>query len=415
MVFHAKQRVGVHRAAIAAACFSLCLAAGGASAQPEAVRPEVGKPLQAAQELIKGQRFKEALLKVRDAEAAGAKSAAEGYLIERMRLAAASGLGDIATAGRAFEAAEATGRMPAADRLRMLESLAIGAYRAKDMARAMSFGQRYLKEGGSNDAVRSVVIQAQYLSGDYAGTVRTLNQEVQATEKAGGVPGEERLTLWLNAAQRIGDPAQVASALEKLVTHHPKQAYWSDLIARVQRKPAYSDRLALDAYRLQLATGAMASASDFMEMAQLAVQAGLPAEAVTVLARGFDAGLLGAGAEAGRHQRLRELAVKRAAEAQAALPAQEAEARAAKEGDALVGLGLNQLFAGQPDKGLALIRQGLDKPRLRRADDARLHLGVAQAAAGQSALALAAFKTVGGADGTADLARLWALQLRRKP
>lgn len=387
----------------------------GAKAQSEALRPEVGKPLQVAQELIKGQRFKEALLKVRDADAATGKSAAESYMIERMRLAAASGLGDIDTASRSFEAAVATGRVSAADRSRMLESLAISAYRAKDYASATSFGQRYVKEGGVNAAVRSVLIQSQYLSGDYAGTVRELNQEIQATEKAGATPSEDRLTLLLNAAQRVGDAALIVAALEKLVTHHPKKAYWSELVGRVQRKPGYSDRLALDAYRLQLATGGMSTANDFMEMAQLAVQAGLPAEAVKVVEQGFAAQVLGVGPEADRHRRLRDLAVKRAAEAQAALGVREAEAQAGKEGDSLVMLGLNQVFAGQRDKGLALIQSGLKKSRLRRADDARLHLGVAQLQAGEAIQAVATFKTVGGTDGTADLARLWRLQLRGRP
>lgn len=402
-------------AAALGACLLLGLGAGDAMAQPEALRPEVGKPLQAAQELIKGQRFKEALLKVRDAEAAGGRSPAESYMIERMRLAAASGLGDLDTASRSFEAAVATGRVSAADRSRMLESLAISAYRAKDYARAMSFGQRYVKEGGGNAGVRSVLIQSQYLSGDYAGTVRELNQEIQATEKAGATPSEERLTLLLNAAQRMDDPAQVVGALEKLVTHHPKKPYWADLVGRVQRKPSYSDRLALDAYRLRLATGGLASANEFMEMAQLAVQAGVPAEAVKVMEQGFTAQVLGSGAEADRHRRMRDLAVKRAAEAQAALAVQEAQAQDGKEGDPLVVLGLNQVFAGQREKGVALIQQGLKKPRLRRADDARLRLGVAQLQAGEGAQAAVTFKTVGGADGTADLARLWGLHLRRKP
>ena len=67
----------------------------GALAQ-EALRPEVGKPLQAAQDLIKAGKYKEALAKVRDADAVGGKNGGETYLVERMRLAAASGLTAIA-------------------------------------------------------------------------------------------------------------------------------------------------------------------------------------------------------------------------------------------------------------------------------------------------------------------------------
>ena len=51
-----------------AALFVAVLAVGGAAQAQEALRPEIGKPLQAAQEMIKSQRYKEALGKVREAQ-----------------------------------------------------------------------------------------------------------------------------------------------------------------------------------------------------------------------------------------------------------------------------------------------------------------------------------------------------------
>ena len=72
------------------------------------MRPEVGKPLQAAQDHMKAQRFKEALAKVREADAVGSKTANEQTLIERMRLSAALGAGDNGAAERAFEALSAS-------------------------------------------------------------------------------------------------------------------------------------------------------------------------------------------------------------------------------------------------------------------------------------------------------------------
>ena len=71
------------------------LSAAALGAQAQAVRPEIGKPLQAAQELIRAQKYKEALAKVREADAVGGKTAAENSLIERMRISAASGAGDV--------------------------------------------------------------------------------------------------------------------------------------------------------------------------------------------------------------------------------------------------------------------------------------------------------------------------------
>ena len=53
--------------------------------------------------------------------------------------------------------------------MRMIESIAGSYYRARQYAKAMQWGQRYFKEGGSNPAIRTMLIQSQYLSGDYAG------------------------------------------------------------------------------------------------------------------------------------------------------------------------------------------------------------------------------------------------------
>ena len=113
----------------------------------ESVRPEVGKSLQAAGELIKAGKYREALAKVRDADAVGGKTANESFLVERMRIAAASGAGDLDTAARSFEALSSSSKVSAADKARMAESIAGGYYRAKDYAKAMQWSQRYFKEG----------------------------------------------------------------------------------------------------------------------------------------------------------------------------------------------------------------------------------------------------------------------------
>jgi hypothetical protein len=402
----------VSRGAIAALVVAVLVAGAAVQAQ-ESLRPEIGKPLQAAQDMIKSQRYKEALGKVREAEAAGPRNANETYLIERMRIAAASGAGDVETAARSFEALSATGRVSGPDKLRMIESIAGGYYRVQQYAKAMQWSQRYFREGGTNPAIRTMLIQSQYLSGDFAGAAKELMAEVQGAERSGSPPAEDRLKLLLNAATRQGDNNAYVFAMEKLVTYYPKKEYWADLLSRMQRKPTFSDRLSLDAYRLSLATGSMTAPADFMEMAQLALQADLPTESKQVVDKGFAAGVLGAGAEAERHKRLRDLVVKRLAEDTASRAQDETQAIAAKTGDQLVAVGMNVVYSGQAAKGVGLIQQGIAKGGLKRPEDAKLHLGIAQLAAGDKAKAQATFKTVQGADGTADLARLWALYARR--
>lgn len=395
---------------LAALAAALCIAAAQAQ---EAVRPDVGRPLQAAQELIKAGKYREALAKVRDADAVSGKSANESFLVERMRIAAASGAGDMETAAKSFEALAASGKVGAADKARMAESIAGGYYRNKDYAKAMQWGQRYFREGGTSPAIRTLLIQSQYLSGDYAGAARELTQEIQAAEKGGQTPGQDRLNLLLNAATQLKDPNATVFALERLVTYYPKKEYWVDLLSRMQRKPSFSDRLVLDTYRLSLATGSMSAASDFMEMSQLALQAGHAAEAKQVVDKGFASNVLGQGAEAERHKRLRDLVGKRLEEAKAGAAQAEQEAAAAKSGDELVKLGFALATGGDSAKGIAMMQQGIAKGGLKRPEDAKLHLGVAQVLAGD-AKAQATLKGVGGTDGTADLARLWSLYARRK-
>jgi len=393
---------------VAAGVLALTLAAHA----QDAVRPEVGKPLQAAQELIRGQKFKQALDKVREADAVGGKTASENYMIERMRLAAASGAGDVETAAHSFEAV--SGKVSSADRVKMIESLAGAYYRAGKYPQAMQWGQRYFKEGGTSAAIRTLLIQSQYLSGDFAGASRELRTEIEQAERGGSAPGEDRLKLLVNATLKMNDTNGYVWALERLVTYYPKKDYWVDLLSRLQRKPNFSDRLALDTYRLSLATDTLTKASDYMEMAQLAVQAGFPAEAKQVLDKGFETKVLGQGAEAERQKRLRDLVLKRIEEDKQGQAVNLAEAQQAKDGTALVNVGMNLVFNGEKQKGLQLMQQGIAKDNLKRENDAKLHYAIAQLMAGENGKAQATLKQVSGNDGTADLARLWALYAKRR-
>lgn len=381
------------------------------TAHGQAMRPEIGKPLQAAQEMIKGGKYREALAKVREADAVGGKSGAESTTIERMRLAAASGAGDADTAANSYNAL--AGNMSGAEKLRTIESIAGSYYRAKEYAKAQQWYARYFAEGGTNQANRTLMIQTQYLSGDLAGATKQLMAEIQAAERNGQAPAEDRINLLMNAAVRQKDVNGETFALERLVTYYPKKEYWVTMLSRLQSKPGFSDRLSLDTYRLSLATGSMSTATDYSELAQLALQAGSGAEAKQVIDKGFAAGILGAGPQADRDKRLRDLVNKRIDEAKKTSADDEKAALAAKDGNDLVTIGMNQVYEGEKAKGLQLMQQGISKGGLKRPEDAKLHLAIAQLAAGDNAKAQATLKTVSGNDGTADLARLWSLYARR--
>jgi hypothetical protein len=116
----------------------LVAAAHGARADvaPDAgaptLRAEVGKPLQAAQELLKAQRYAEALAKINEAEAAPERTGFETFTIERMRGAVAASSGDADLALRSYEAVLATGRLaPEEARLHLGVALVSAGQKAK--------------------------------------------------------------------------------------------------------------------------------------------------------------------------------------------------------------------------------------------------------------------------------------------
>lgn len=391
--------------AVASAVIAMALSAVAASASAQAMRPEVGRPLQQAQEALKAKRFADANARIRDAEAAPNKTAAEQTTIERMRAAVAAASGDLA----GEVAVVNSGKLPAAEQLRMVQSIAGAYYTQRDYANAATWTQRYLKDGGTDPQMRTILVQAYYLSGDCGNVSKSLAGELEGTR----APAEDKLQMLASCYQKSKDNTGYVAALEKLVTYYPKRDYWVDLLSRVERRPGFSDRLTLDVYRLKLAAGLMTTSGDYMEMAQMALGDEYTAEAKKVVDTGFSSKVLGQGTDVERQKRLADLAAKRYAEGQANLAKEETEAVAARDGNDLVTLGYNYVGYGQAAKGIALMEQGIKKGGLRRPEDAKLHLGIAYLQAGQKAKALQVFKTVGGTDGAADLARLWTLQASR--
>jgi len=399
-------------AAAVAATFGLApdghLPGIGAAQAQEAVRAEIGKPLQQARDLIKAKKFKDALAKLREVEAIGNRSAYENFLLEQMRASAASQAGDEEQSIKSFTYLINSGRLSDADQGRYAAGLAGLHYRTRDYRSAATWAQRALKSNPSDSGMRGLLIQSYFQAGDMAAASREALADVQAAEKAGQTPAEDKLQLLANIASRnSADRGAYVSALERLVAYYPKKDYWIDLLRRIESKPGWSNRLTADLYRLRAATKTLATDNDYSEFAQLALQERQAGEAKRILDEGFAAGILGKGAEAERHQRLLALTNQRAADAPRALKEAEADALAAKDGNDLVSIGFAYSALGQHEKGIALMQQGIAKGGLKRKDDANLHLGIALHRAGQKQRAAQVFRSVGGTDGTADLARLW--------
>lgn len=401
--------LSVQAAATAAAAQAPIPAPAASAPAARALRAEVASALDAAVRLLQAGKAAEALAQVRAAEAVPAPTPLERQVTARMKGSAALALKDEAAALQAFQQALDTGTLSADERQPLLAAMVRSAVALAQPAAVRHWGRQYVQDGGRDADVRTALARGLQAGGDSAAAAQELRQVVDAQLAGDAAPREDILLLLARLQNQLKDDTGFTRTLERLVAHHPKPAYWADLVARVQGGDDFADCLTLDAFRLLRHVQALRDAIDYTEMARLATRAGLPAEALAVLDEGLSRNLLGQGADAAEHRRLRERAAASATSERGQLAGEERGARAASDGAALVALGQALVSHGDAVKGSALVAEGLAKGLRTHADDARLRLGVLLLQQGRRAEAETTLRAVGSRDGAADLARLWLL------
>lgn len=380
------------------------------AAKSETIGNKVGKPLKEAQELANRKEFKEALVKVREAQAVDKKTPYEEHTINEFLGYVAANLNDYPTAAKAFDATTRSGFLPADQLPQRVKTVAQLYYQVKDYNNALATANRYQKEFGSDTELQVMEAQIYYLQKDYAQTATAMDKLLKATAAQGGKPDENWLQLAMSAAYNQKNMPAVAGYLRDLVRYYPSQEYWQQLVDVSMSGQNLSDRLNLEYYRLRYATGLIESGDELVEMAQLAIQAGLPGEAQTLLEDGFTKGLLG-GANKDRETRLLNMAKSQAAELLKELPQVEKEAAVARTGEADVNIGEAYASYGQPDKAITLIGRGIAKGGLKNPDEAALRLALANYEAGNEDAARATLKGIGKDTTIGKLADLWSLYI----
>jgi hypothetical protein len=137
---------------------SAALALPARAADDTALRPEVAKPLLAAQELINSGKAADALKPLAEAEAVSGRTPYEVFATNRLKGVAATSVGDYPTALRALEAVINAGRLTPAEQQPMLQNLTAMAERGGDHAGAIRWAQRYFQAGGTSPGVRMIVL-----------------------------------------------------------------------------------------------------------------------------------------------------------------------------------------------------------------------------------------------------------------
>lgn len=373
------------------------------------VRPEVHKPLTAAQEALKNGQTDAALKLVADALAVPELTAVERNAILRTRAVAATRAQNWDLAIESLEPLVVQADISVADKRPMLETLVSASQQKKDFPRLVKWARQYLQEGGTNPAMRTVMIQVLAVTGQHAQVIKEMQEKMRLDEAAGKKTAEDELRMLAVSYRNLKDDAGYQATLRKLLTDHPSKAYWAETIGRLARQAGLNQRLELDLYRLLEESGNLEEPDEFTDMVQMALRAGLPAEAQRVLTKGYDKGVLGKGAEAAAHAKLKAEAQKKAQEDDKSFAQLE---KSAKDGNTLAGVG--DVYASKQNWAAAnaAYAQALAAGGLRREHELRLHYAISLIKAGQKEPALLQLQQVQGDATAVEIAALWKLLAR---
>lgn len=384
--------------------------AHAAKAKKKTIGAKVAKPLQEAQVLAQAGNFSEALAKAQEAAAIPGKTPYEEMVVQDFLAYLHVNLKDYAKAAAAAEAAFNTGQFAPEEKSTRLKNLAQLFYQIQDYSKAVTYAERYLAEIGPNAEMSVLIAQSHYVKKDYAKALQATKDIARAEEQAGRQPSEQLLQIMLSSAFRLKDGVTVKDTLFRLVELYPKPEYWGDLVSELHSQPGMNERFSLDVFRLQDAAGILTDGADFQEMAETALQLGLPGEAQRVLDKGFAAGVLGAGQRA-----LQTRAKSEAAADKATIASQAAAVTATAKGDDDIKIAEAYESYGENAKALALVTGGLAKTGVKEPDAGRILLGRIQLNLNMKTEALATFAAVQTDPKYVNLARAWKIVANRAP
>lgn len=391
-------------------CLSALLVFGltfGASAQV-VERTEVAKSLQAAQEALKAGEFESAIAMAQQGLSIPGITAIEKPFIQRTLAIAAMQAKQFPLAVSTLEALlqELPEDAPPAHKLTLIESLLSASQQAKDLARVVSWGRTYLKLEGSNPSVWPVVVQTLSVLNRHEEVVQEVKEKIRLDEAAKLKTPESDYRLMAFSQRQLKDDEAYNNTLKTLLQKYPSKAYWSEIIARVARKANFNARFDLDLYRLLEITGNMEDTVEYVVMANLALNAGLPAEAARIVELAYAAGNMGKGSDAANHQKLRLQVQQRLNEDEKALPAIE---KSAKDANTLASLADVYASKQKWNQSNDFYNKALAMGGLRREAETRLHAGLVLSKMGQKVEAVKMWDSVQGDATAVELAQLWKI------
>lgn len=387
-------------------------AAHAAEQERKITTKAVAAPLKAAQEAMQKKQWDTALAEIKKAAAVEKKTPFEAYQIDEFMGYVLIQQKKFGEAAPVFERLVNSEFIPPEQVDERTKTVAQLYFQVKNYGKAAEWAKKWLDKHPNTEDMGILLGQSQYLLNDFKGAAATMNKVIANAEKAGRKPDENWIQIVMSSQFKLENRDGIGEALKKMVRYYPKPEYWENLLD-IYRRKAQGDRVTLGYYRLMNDVGVLKEPGDYVEMAQLAMDAGVPGEAQEIVEKGISEGTLKGKdkTEQGRYDRLLAGAKKQSDLDKASLAQLAAEAEKSKSGQPHVALGQAYLSYGEVDKAIAALQKGISiGTGVIDIDEANISLGIAYLKKGQKEQARQAFNSVKDDSKWNDLADLWVIR-----
>src|SRR5258708_30201305 len=368
----------------------------------------IAKEMTAAQKARAASQWSEALKNLEAAETKSPMSTYDKKTIAESKAICYVRLNNLKSAQTAYEQALATGGYTADELPKTYRLLFQLAANNKQETKAIEYGKQAAEAGSATDEDLLIMAQLYYQQKDCKTSAVWGDKAVAAFKKAGQPPKEVLYQIKLQCANDANDTNGMKSSLYDLIRLTNKTSYWNNLI-RLERQDERDDNNTRMIYRLMFDTNSMNADTDYIEMAQLLGDAGLPGEAQVVLEKAMSSGIL-KDEHKERTTRLLNALKTRADADKKGLPALDAEATKNPAGQLDVKLGEVYFGAGDYQNAATAISRGIGKGQVKQMDEAYVYLGRAQVALKNPAEAKKAFEKLKSVPNiSARVLKLWEL------
>ncbi len=303
----------------------------------------------------------------------------------------------------ALEQLIASESVPAGSKGQMHKALA-NAYAHLNKLDKAIFEMKEALKGGGSPADLEALATMYFGARDCKNGIETLDKALGGKE-----PNVAQLKFKDSCYFQAKDNDKLLAVAEALLRKDPSKNWYNQILSIHQdsKKDKLDDLAQLNLLRYGFEHDYLDQEADYIKLADKALDVGTTAEAQRVLERGISKKVI---KTMDRANRLLDQAKARAVDDAKTAPQLDAEARAGKNGDTDVKLGLRYYSMKQYDKAAEALSRGLSADRVarvKRPDDANLVLGIVYTQLKKSAEAAKAFGAAKADPRMAVAAKLW--------